>query len=101
MIYLYILYNSGIDKYYIGQSNDPWRRLIEHNSNNKQTYTGKSSEWTLEAVFEVSPNRGDVDKIEKFIKKQKSRTLILQLVNPEFVPTGQLAQLVRVPHARD
>jgi len=38
--------------------------------------------------------------IEKFIKKQKSRTLIEKLITGgEFF--GILAQLVRVPHVRD
>ena len=36
-----------------------------------------------------------------FIKKQKSRRLIEQLVDTDFIPTGRLAQLVRVPQLRD
>lgn len=37
---------------------------------------------------------------ERFIKKQKSRKLSRQLVDPGFVVMGFLAQLVRVPHLR-
>jgi len=40
-------------------------------------------------------------KLEKFIKKQKTKKLIDKLINPDFVLTGELAQLVRVPHVRD
>ena len=36
-------------------------------------------------------------RIEKFIKNQRSRKLIEQLIDPIFNPTGVLAQLVRVP----
>ena len=37
----------------------------------------------------------------KFIKAQKSRRLLEKLIDKEFVPSGKLAQLVRVPHVRD
>ena len=39
-------------------------------------------------------------KIERFIKKQKSRRLIEKIVIGESLE-GKLAQLVRVPHVRD
>ena len=52
------------------------------------------------ALFECAENLGDALKIERFIKKQKSRNLILKLVKGE-QPDGVLAQLVRVPHLRD
>jgi putative endonuclease len=55
----------------------------------------------LKAVFEVGESRGEADRLEKFIKRQKSRRLIESLINPDFVPEGKLAQLVRVPHVRD
>jgi len=76
-------------------------RLEQHLSNSTDKYTGKAKDWLLKTVFEVSNNEGDAMKIERFIKKQKSRNLILQLCDPEFIPTGTLAQLVRVPHLRD
>ncbi len=40
-------------------------------------------------------------KIERFIKKQKSRILLEKLIDPNFEPSGFLAQLIRVPHVRD
>ena len=101
MFYLYILFSSRANKYYVGHSQDPWKRLIQHNENSGAKFTGKYSGWDLVAVFEVSINRGDADKIEKFIKRQKSRILIEKLIQPDFVGKGVLAQLVRVPHVRD
>ncbi len=99
--YIYILYSNSIDRYYVGYSSDPWLRLEQHISNSTDKYTGKAKDWILKAVFEVSNSAGHAIKIERFIKKQKSRNLILRLCDPEFIPTGVLAQLVRVPHLRD
>lgn len=28
MYYIYILHSEAIDKYYVGHSNDPWRRVV-------------------------------------------------------------------------
>ena len=99
--YIYIIHSNSIDRYYVGYSSNPWLRLEQHLSNSTDKYTGKAKDWRLKAVFEVSNQEGDAIKIERFIKKQKSRNLILQLCNPDFIPTGSLAQLVRVPHLRD
>ena len=101
MYYLYILYSGVADKYYVGQSQDPWLRLEHHNADDKDTFTAKYRPWVLKAVFEVGNSRGDSLKLERFIKNQKSRRLIEQLIQPDFVPGSALAHLVRVPHVRD
>ena len=101
MYYLYILYSAEADKYYVGHSSDPWQRLEQHLSNSGEKYTGSYRDWKLVAVFEISSSKGDADKIEKFIKRQKSRALIDKILSSGFVGTGMLAQLVRVPHVRD
>ena len=96
MFYLYILYSQTFDKYYVGYTNDIKRRLEEHNNIKFNTFTHKYRPWKLSALFQVSEDKGEAIKMERFIKKQKSRTLILQLINPSFFPSGKLAQLVRV-----
>jgi putative endonuclease len=101
MYYVYILYSELADKYYVGHSLDPWARLVQHLSNSGDKYTGSYKDWKLVSVFEVSPNKGEADKIEKFIKKQKSRKLIERLLQDDFIGAGILALLVRVPHVRD
>jgi len=101
MFYIYIIYSAISDRFYVGYSQNPWHRLEQHLSNHKDKYTGRHSDWELKAVFEVGESRGEADKLEKFIKRQKSRRLIESLINPDFVPEGKLAQLVRVPHVRD
>lgn len=99
--YVYILYSQSLDKYYVGFSSDPWKRLEQHLSNEKDKYTSKAQDWKLSVVFFVSENKSETLKVERYIKKQKSRKLIEKLVHPEFKPDGFLAQLVRVPHLLD
>ena len=101
MFYIYIIYSNTAEKFYVGHSENPWDRLVQHNENQGDKYTGKYQNWELKAVFQVSENRGDALLIEKFIKRQKSKKLLLKLIEPEFIPTGDLAQLVRVPYVRD
>jgi putative endonuclease len=93
--FIYILYSSSSDKYYVGYTNDYKRRLEEHNSSLHNTYTSKHRPWKLAAVFECGESEGDAMKIEKFIKKQKSRRLIEKMINGDLLD-GNLAELVRV-----
>jgi len=101
MFYIYILYSANSNIYYTGHSDDPWERIVHHNTDDKTTYSSKHRPWQFAAVFEAGQTRAEALAIERFIKKQKSRILIEQLIQPDFVPTGKLAQLVRVPHVRD
>ncbi|MBL0337530.1 MAG: GIY-YIG nuclease family protein [Chitinophagaceae bacterium] len=102
MFYIYILFSRAFDKFYIGYTRDYRQRLIQHNTQDfHHTFTSKYRPWELAAVFEAGTHEGEVMKLEKFIKKQKSRRLLEQLSDSSFIPTGYLAQLVRVPHVRD
>jgi putative endonuclease len=101
MHYIYVLYSASADRYYFGYSSDPWKRLEQHLTNRGEKYTGSFHDWELRDAFEVSVHRSDVDKIEKFVKRQKSRIFIERILEPGFKGVGVLAQLVRVPHARD
>jgi putative endonuclease len=99
--YIYILYSGSLDKFYVGYSSDPWRRLDQHLENEAFKFTGKTKDWKLQAVFLVSEVESEAMRLERFIKKQKSRNLLLRLIDPDFIPEGVLSQLVRVPHLRD
>ncbi|SDD01159.1 Predicted endonuclease, GIY-YIG superfamily [Algoriphagus faecimaris] len=99
--FIYVLYSQSINRFYVGHSEDPFRRLTEHNFGKHFKSTTHGRPWILKAVFEVKGERGDALKIEKFIKKQKSRALIEKLIDSNFTPQDFLAQLVRVPHVRD
>jgi len=78
--------------YYVGHSDDPWRRLSEHNFSEHTTYTSKHRPWKLAAVFLCSESRADALRIEKFIKHQKSRKLIEAMISDKPL-VGDLAQL--------
>ncbi len=93
--YIYILYSNQADKYYVGHTHQPEERLNQHRHNPTEKFTGKYSDWSMKALFEVGEQKGDADKIEKWIKRQKSRKLIELLVDSTFVPQGMIAQLVR------
>lgn len=93
MYYIYILYSETHDRYYVGYTSDVFRRLEEHNTNSRMTYTHKFGPWKLKTYFEVGENRAAAMKIEKYIKKQKSRKLIERLINEPGL-FGQIAQLV-------
>jgi putative endonuclease len=73
MYYIYIIYSKSSDRYYIGYSNDPERRLEEHNTKPFNTYTSKHRPWAMKAAFPVSEDRGKAMKIERYLKKLKSR----------------------------
>jgi putative endonuclease len=89
MFYIYILYSSKSDKYYVGTTSDINRRLMEHNNPHVFIkYTAKHIPWELKLSFEVSELRSHALIVEKFIKKQKSRQFIEKLIsesnNPDY-----------------
>ena len=101
MFYIYIIQSEKCENYYVGYSSNPWKRLIEHNTSKGNTYTSKYRPWILKAVFLVSKNEYEAIRLERFIKKQKSKRLIEKLCDSNFCPSAELAQMVRVPHLRD
>ena len=111
MFYIYILYSSRSDKYYIGLTTDVNRRLEQHNNPpvNKK-YTAKHLPWELKVFFQCSNSRGNGLIIERFIKNQKSRIFVEKLIaekdNPEYfkdlINNIMKNQLVRaIPRTRD
>ena len=58
-------------------------------------------EHLLKAAFECNAVQKEVMRVENFIKKQKRRKLLQQLCEVTFIPSGALAQLVRVPDLLD
>ena len=87
--------------YYSGSSIDPWKRLEEHNTSKFNTFTSKYRPWSLKAVFEAGQSRAEAEEIEKFVKRQKSRMLLIKMIDLTFIPSGKLARLVRVPPVRN
>ena len=100
MYYIYILYSGSSDKYYVGYTDDPARRVIEHNTKPFNTYTSKHRPWELVASFWAGATRGEAIRVERYIKRQKSRAFLQKLIAYQDDPE-QIAQLVRVPTCRD
>jgi putative endonuclease len=80
MFYLYIIYSLKADKYYIGYSDNPQRRLREHNENPHLSFTSKHRPWILKCLIPVSSERGEAMKWEKYLKGLKSRKIIEALI---------------------
>ena len=100
MFYVYILYSASSDKYYVGYTDNIERRLLEHNSSERTTYTSKHRPWILKKCIELDGSRSFAMKIEKAIKKLKSRVLLEKIIT-DINDASALAQLVRVPMDRD
>ena len=111
MLYIYILYSSGYDHYYIGHTDDVIRRLNEHNHPEVNTkFTSKYLPWELRLSFAVSAKRGETIRVERFIKNQKSRLFVEKLISEKgnedyfetFVKNVLKKKLVRaIPRTRD
>ncbi len=80
---LYILYSPKIDKYYIGISHDPAERLQWHNRGLKG-WTRRGIPWKLVFV-QFFPEKEIAAKYERWLKKQKSRRLIEQIISGEIL----------------
>ena len=100
MFYVYILYSAVADKFYIGSTDDPDRRLIEHNTSIHNTFTSKYRPWELRAAFAIGESRKLALQYERKLKKLKSKRIILELIRQNG-DTDFFAQLVRVPTCRD
>ncbi|MES3016384.1 MAG: GIY-YIG nuclease family protein [Bacteroidota bacterium] len=98
--YIYILYSQSSDIYYAGYTSDPERRLLEHNTSLRTTFTSKHRPWIIKVVYSCGEDETTAIKIERFTKKQKSRVLLEKLIAGTELKE-LLAQLVRVPHVRD
>jgi len=76
MFWVYIVENPA-GKLYVGQTNDPDRRLVEHNNPDRGSgkYTHKNRPWQLVHIEEYA-SRAEAVQRERFIKSRKSATWI-------------------------
>jgi putative endonuclease len=88
MFYVYILYSEAHDKFYVGHTENYKLRLEQHNTSEKFAYTSTYRPWTLAACFEAGNSRNEAIKIEKQIKKLKSKIMISRIIEgnlPDFL----------------
>ena len=77
--YVYILYSVKVDKFYIGYTSNLEERIIRHNQKSKG-FTGQLNDWELK-YQEVFSSKHEAITREKQIKKWKSRTKIIELMD--------------------
>ena len=72
--YLYIIYSSKVDRYYIGVSADIDSRLHRHNKGTSRATKAGAPFWVLKHS-EAFPSRSLAMKREAFLKRMKSRSV--------------------------
>ena len=77
--FVYILYSTAIDQYYVGHSEDLDDRLFRH-TNSGSKYTKKVKDWKV-VHTEKFVTRSEAYRREMEIKKKKSRTYIERLIS--------------------
>ena len=78
MFYCYILQSQKDGSFYVGYSQNTETRLLKHNSSSKG-YTSTKKPWVL-VYSEKFDSKSQALKREKFIKSQKSKTFIENLI---------------------
>ena len=81
MAFTYILFSVRINSYYVGSSQDLADRLKRHNSG-RSTYTKRGVPWILVYKKEY-PTKSEAYQAELYIKSQKSRKYIEELIADE------------------
>ncbi|SEP97434.1 GIY-YIG nuclease family protein [Neolewinella agarilytica] len=79
MYYIYLLYSSVADRYYVGYTSDLEQRVQEHNSPTGARWTRGKGPWQL-SYFETFKNERDARKREIEIKKKKRRSYLEWLI---------------------
>ncbi len=77
--FLYILHAASADKFYVGISSDPIRRLEFHNAVEKG-FTSKYRPWVL-VWTQAFSNRIEAGKAERKIKAWKSSVMIQKVIS--------------------
>jgi putative endonuclease len=76
---VYILYSHKRDKYYVGYTQNPTERLLEHNAG-ATPYTRSGIPWII-VYQEECANKTTAIKRENAIKKMKSRKYLERLIS--------------------
>jgi putative endonuclease len=77
--FVYVLENKA-GRWYIGQTNDLERRLLQHNDISRSSWAARRGPWKIVTVLEFS-SRSVAIKIERQLKSLKRRDRILQYIN--------------------
>jgi len=75
--YMYILRSASTGRFYVGHSEDPARRVTEHNYN-RSSSTRNRGPWEL-VYTEQFATRPEASRRERAVKKMKSHAWIEEL----------------------
>ena len=79
MYYVYIIHSKILNQYYIGQTNDLKRRIIEH-KNGKSKSTSRTGDWKL-VYYEAFTSRSLAMRRENKLKpRSKAFTELLKRI---------------------
>ncbi len=78
-VVVYILYSEKLDKFYIGYSENMEQRIGFHNSEENLKWTKSGAPWQIYLLISCA-TVSQARKIERYIKQQKSKKYILQLI---------------------
>jgi len=76
--FVYILYSETVDRYYIGSTVDPIRRLFEHSQGKVRATRGKGP-W-VQLLVQQYPTIMRARQTEYKIKKFKNRAIVERMV---------------------
>ncbi len=77
--YVYILYSSGLDQYYVGHSKDLEDRIFRHTNSGSKS-TKKANDWVIRYT-EKFESRQEAMHREREIKNKKSKRYIEWLIS--------------------
>ena len=81
MYYVYFLYSKSKDRYYVGSSENPEKRLLRHNAGaTKSTKPGRP--WKIVYVEEFN-SKTEAIKREYYLKKMKSRIVLEKIISEQ------------------
>jgi putative endonuclease len=80
LFYVYILYSRKIDKYYIGYSENPEKRLDFHNSEFNKIWSKRGQQWLLKLILEFD-SKTEALRAERLIKRKKRRAYIEAIID--------------------
>jgi putative endonuclease len=86
--FVYILKSIEYDKTYVGRTNNPERRLAEHNAG-KSLYTRKFKPWKVAYKEEVLDRKSAKEK-EKYFKTSAGRKKIKIILQKNIAHVAQL-----------
>jgi putative endonuclease len=68
--YIYILHSEKANKYYVGYSENHWKRLTEHNTVEHSTYTLSSDHGNLKGYFISDKMKVELLRLSALLKNK-------------------------------